>query len=257
MTTWLRNIIFDLMGDLAFSKSFSFTDDLASIKKQHNATTVLGEGFAMLRLFTPIPWITGPCVTLAYMFPFVTSKWNRALTWTSDICDEKLEEAARQSKAGFTAAAEGRNDVFSRFIRSASLDGDSASLDRMSLYGDALTVTVAGSDTTAEVLTMLLYELASQAEVQEQLRKEIAISGFALPGSDEKIVNNPEMLSNLALLQKIPFLDACINEAMRLYPAVPTGSMRQTVDKGFRLGDKWIPPNTVLVTPRWTMGRRK
>ncbi|KAI0449031.1 cytochrome P450 [Xylaria acuta] len=250
VTTWFQNLAFDVMGDFGFGKSFSFTDGLSSICKKHDITTLVAQGFSMLRLFTPIPWVTGILAYLAYSLPFVTRKWNRMLNWVAQICDAKIRESADFPEGHIID----RNDtnIFSQFIHSASLDGDWDSLDRLSLQGDALAITVAGSHTTSEILTMLFFELARLTDVQERLRKEVAAAGLT-PGI-LRSGNLEEILSSLSL-RKIPYLDACIDEAMRLYPAVPTGGIRQTVAKGFQLGNDWIPPNTVIVAPRWSIGR--
>ncbi|RYC65865.1 hypothetical protein CHU98_g277 [Xylaria longipes] len=250
ITTWFQNLTFDVMSDLAFGKSFSFTDELSSIRKQHDITVLIAQGFSMLRIFTPIPWMTGILAHLAQFFPFVTRKWNKTLNWAAQICEAKIRESASLQENRVIDRNEA--DIFSQFIQSASLDGDWDSLDRLSLHGDALVITVAGSDTTSEVLTMLFFELARRIDVQDHLRKEIAAAGLT-PGITRSS-NLQEILSSLSL-RKIPYLDACIHEAMRLYPPLPTAGIRQTVAKGFQLGKDWIPPNTIIVSPRWSIGR--
>ncbi|OTB17918.1 hypothetical protein K445DRAFT_9769 [Daldinia sp. EC12] len=60
---------------------------------------------------------------------------------------------------------------------------------------------------------------------------------------------------DILALERLPLLDACINEALRLYPVVPTGGIRQTTDRGIMIDGKWIPPYTVIVAPRWSIGR--
>ncbi|KAI0490871.1 cytochrome P450 [Xylaria cf. heliscus] len=250
ITTWFRNLSFDVMGDLAFGKSFSFTENPASIQQQHATTLLIAQGLSMLRLFTPIPWITGICVALAHVLPFAAQKWSRTLKWAAETCDMKISKSANLQNNH--AVEQTGEDIFTHFIRTAFRDGDLDSLDRLSLHGDALVITVAGSDTTAGVLTMLFYELARRTDIQEHLRKELVAAGLTPEVTRNKGLQKGQSYTSLL---NIPYLDACINESMRLYPPLPTGGIRQTVDKGFQLGKDWIPPNTIIVAPRWSIGR--
>ncbi|KAI0202450.1 cytochrome P450 [Astrocystis sublimbata] len=251
ITTWFQNLAFDMMGELAFEESFSFTQQLASVSRQHEITTLIEQGFSMLRIFTPIPWITGILGRSARTLPFVTQKWNNTLDWAARICDTKIKESAKV-QGGPSLFGQEKSGIFSHFIDSAILDSDWGSLDRLNLQGDALVITVAGSDTTSEVLTMLFFELARRVDIQNHLRKEVASAGLT-PGLID-IQHTGEILRGLST-RKLPFLDACINEIMRLYPPLPTAGIRQTVDKGFQFGEYWIPPNTIIVAPRWSIGR--
>jgi len=262
MTTWFRNITFDIMGDLGFGKSFALSHDLDSVAKEHSVITSLQQAFRVIGLMTPIVWMIGLIVPLALVLPWATERWSKAMTWTATLCDERVQKVSQEIGAdGKAGNDDDSNDkstsstastaIFSRFILAANHDGRVSSLERLTLYGDTLVITIGGSDTTSGVLTMLFYELAAHVDVQNQLREEIASADISF---DEPV--SPEMLNRIAQ-RKIPYLDACINETMRMHPVVPTGGIRQTVDKGFYLDEEWIPPDTVLVTPRWSIMRRE
>ncbi|KAI1085486.1 cytochrome P450 [Whalleya microplaca] len=244
VTLWFHNFAFDVIGDLAFGHSFSLIDDFASINRHHYTPTLLSQGISMLGYFTPAPWTTRLCAVMAPYVPLISQKWNRILDWAADICDARLAKAVsdKESQAG----------AFSRFTVSAHRDNDRDSLDRLALYGDALLMTVAGSHTTTTTLTMLFYELSRRKELQEQVRKEIAAAGVMIANESGTGLNSEV---DVTALERLPFLNACIDEALRLYPPVPTGGIRQTVQKGIRVGDAWIPPQTMTVAPRWSIGR--
>jgi cytochrome P450 len=191
---------------------------------------------SMLRFFTPVPWIGHLGFAVAPYLPVITQKWNRALKWATKMCDERLEINHHHG-----------TDAFSRFIFAASIhNGDS--LDRLALYGDAFAITVAGSHSTAATLTMLCFELARDPEAQQRARREL----WAVRNSEET-----DFEGNMATQARYPFINGCINETLRLYPVVPTGGIRQTVGENIYVGGRWIPPDTVIVTPRWTLGRRE
>ena len=79
---------------------------------------------------------------------------------------------------------------------------------------DADIVVIAGSDTSKTVLSSLFYYLLCDQEKLDKLREEI--DRFYPPG---------ESLSSKHF-QKMSYLDACINETLRLSPPVPSGSQR-------------------------------
>ncbi|KAI0154974.1 cytochrome P450 [Xylariaceae sp. FL1272] len=95
-------------------------------------------------------------------------------------------------------------------------------------------------------------ELARQRDIQDKLREEIIASGAVRRLSNDDVACSK---LNVAALSASPFLNGCINEALRLYPAVPTGGARETTDKHIKIGETVIPPHTVIIAPRWTIGR--
>lgn len=58
-------------------------------------------------------------------------------------------------------------------------------------------------------------------------------------------------------LSKLPHLEAVITEALRLYPALPTGGNRKTSMHGLMVGGRYIPPYTTIVAPRFSISRRE
>jgi hypothetical protein len=50
-------------------------------------------------------------------------------------------------------------------------------------------------------------------------------------------------------------LNGAINETLRLHPPVPSGLPRLTPPEGITIGDTFIPGDTTLMLPYWSMGR--
>ena len=66
-------------------------------------------------------------------------------------------------------------------------------------------------------MTWLMFELARNPELQEQVHQEIDDFFTALQGRDPTYSD----------LSKLPLLDKCITETLRLWPAVANGTFRQ------------------------------
>lgn len=154
------------------------------------------------------------------------------------------EEANRLSQAA----------AFSIFLNSARKSEDAESLDRLALYGDVFAFSVAGSHTVATALTTLCYELANRPALQEEVRREVADAGL---GKTCEAGRGFRETKNTTALAKLPLLNAVITEVLRLYPQLPTAGIRQTVDKGVVIAGRFIPPQTVIVAPRWSIARCK
>lgn len=97
------------------------------------------------------------------------------------------------------------------------------------------------SDTTAPSLTLVFYFLARYPMHAEKIYEEIQ-------GVDRE---------NPAALAMLPHLTGTINEAMRLLPAVLTFSSRITPPEGLMIDGTFIPGNTKICAPRYTIGRRE
>ncbi|PVH97070.1 benzoate 4-monooxygenase [Periconia macrospinosa] len=104
---------------------------------------------------------------------------------------------------------------------------------------------VAGSDTVSTTLTNVCYYLCQFPEYQDQLYAEIS----TLP--DEK-----GLIDDQHLVQK-PLLMGIINETLRLNPPVPSGVERLTPPEGAVIAGRYIPGNTVVTTPTYSLQREK
>ncbi|KAL8793402.1 MAG: hypothetical protein Q9195_003988 [Heterodermia aff. obscurata] len=204
VTDWFSFFSFDVMGDLAFAKSF---DTLAtgywhnSVKLVRNGTDLLG----------------------------VASSWLQMIAWCKSTMNERLKLKVDKPDASYWLIEAARQDT-----------ANGLSLDMDNLYGDAIAIIIAGS--IATTLMYLFLNLAENPDIQSKLRADLLAHGWR---------------SDVSLLKCIPFLDAVIDETLRLYPAVPTGGSRMTGASGATIAGHYIPPETTIVAPRYTIGRRQ
>lgn len=93
------------------------------------------------------------------------------------------------------------------------------------LIAQCLTFFAAGFETTASTLSFTLYEIAKNQEVQKKVHEEI--DGFL------KRHNNQISYESL---KELTYVDACIHEAMRLYPVLGVLTREVIDDYTFPLG---------------------
>lgn len=101
------------------------------------------------------------------------------------------------------------------------------------------------SDTTAVSLTCLFFELATNKKACETLQAEI----------DERFAEGQSI--DHASLAKMKYLQACIDESLRLHPPVPSGLQRMTPREGLQIGETFIPGDTIIQIPTYTLYRGK
>jgi cytochrome P450 len=113
----------------------------------------------------------------------------------------------------------------------------------MRLCGDAHLIAVAGSDTTSSATSCLLHQLALNPETCKKLQAEI----------DDYKTNHEQ--SDHFSMSKLKYLQACIDESLRLTPVLMSGLQRMTPPGGMQLDDVFIPGDTIFHAPSYTMYR--
>lgn len=102
-------------------------------------------------------------------------------------------------------------------------------MSREELYSNALTLTLAGAETTASALSAVTYMLGIHQDVKAKADQELR----AAFSRESEI----DMQSSM----KLRYLGAVIDEAFRYHPPGPNALWRQTPPEGnWVLGD-WIP----------------
>jgi len=92
----------------------------------------------------------------------------------------------------------------------AARDTEGSGVDDGDVAGNVLTMLLAGEDTTANTLAWMIYLLGRNPQALERAKAEVrgVLGAAALPGLYEQ-------------LGKLPFVEACTHETMRLRPVAP------------------------------------
>lgn len=125
-----------------------------------------------------------------------------------------------------------RPDFWSLVIKA----GTHRDISKGQLYATMSDFMFAGTETTATILSGITYYLCKNPESMATLVAEI------------RQFKNPEDY-NLNNLQALPFLQACINEAFRLYPPVPVGNMRLAPLGGAIVCGRFVPEGVSILCP--------
>ena len=166
----------------------------------------------MLRLF--------PILILVTASPLI----SKILLFLASDKIKKSREGHQKMAADLTmkrinnAAQTERGDFMTFMLRSR---GKEHGLSDVELSSNSDTLIVAGSETTATLLSGVTYHLLSSPETYARCVAEVR-NTFA---SEAEI-------SFKSASAKLPYMLACLDEALRLFPPVPTGLVRQTLPGG-------------------------
>ncbi|KAL3464725.1 cytochrome P450 [Aspergillus heterothallicus] len=224
---WFNLYSFDVMGDLSFGKGFGSLER----KEYHWAIRLLNATTDFVGLYLPA-WAS----LLLTRIPGAMTDFQKFL----EFCGQRLMER-------FNNDPEIPDISSSLFV---PLEGrgitDITPEEENLLYGDARLIVIAGSDTTSGALTTIFYELVRKPEEIEKLRAELA------QYVDDDKPDGEILHSKIAHLDH---LNGVINEALRLYPAVPSGLQRLTPPEGIVIDGTHIPGGVNIFCPLYALAR--
>ncbi|KAL4925251.1 cytochrome P450 [Aspergillus undulatus] len=231
ISQWTMYLAFDVMGLVGFSRDFRQLEEgveHAAIKELHGQMLILG-------VLKPVPWV----LTILGALQGLVGDYGQFMTYCADrIAEKKAEWKASESKVP--------KDVISWLLKAMDEKDQSAPPGDQALDEDGRLMIIAGSDTTGVALANAFYYLAKHHEVYKKLQAEL---DAAFPkGRSTSELNNES-------LRRLPYLEAVINETLRLKPAVPSGQPRQTPPEGLQVDEMWIPGDTIVIIPQYIIQR--
>jgi cytochrome P450 len=96
----------------------------------------------------------------------------------------------------------------------------------------------------------LIWSVLKNSEIQERLVTELD----ALVKTLEIEEGIKDGLSD-EHLRDLPYMNQVINEALRLYPVVPSGLPRVVPEKGSTLAGHWLPGGATVTTQLYSLQR--
>src|SRR5947208_2182539 len=130
-------------------------------------------------------------------------------------------------------------DLLSMLLSAQDEDDGGGMTDRQ-VRDEAMTIFLAGHETTANALTWMWYLLSGAPEVEAQLHAEI---DRALQGR----------LPTMADLPALGYVERVVTESMRLYP--PAWIIGRRAIAEYQLGDYAVPARSIVVMSPYVMQR--
>ncbi|KAF8748939.1 Cytochrome P450 monooxygenase [Rhizoctonia solani] len=210
------------------------------IAQGSTSSTILGSHSPLLQkvLFYCAPWYIPDSVARRNMLHVTRAAVNTRVSRTEN------GTAAAEGDGG----SENRGvDLLDKLFEVKNTDG--SPLSREEIDSEALVTIGAGSDTTSNSLSALCYHVASDARIKQKLQEELD-SAFA---STQKDVND---FASFEEIKNLPYLNACIKEALRLHSTVGIGLPRVVpTGKTLTVAGETFKEGSVISVPSYTTNR--
>ena len=200
----------------------------ADVEKE---TRVIGDSMTeVMRLFNIA------MLPFAEYFDKVPLPWNVRFERAKARLDETIYRViAERRRTGID-----QGDLLSMLMLAQDAEGDGGGMTDEQLRDEAMTIFLAGHETTANALTFTWYLLSQHPEVEARLHKEVdTVLGGRTPTMED--------------VPKLPYVRMVFAESMRLYPPAWTLGYRSVDEyevRGFRM-----PPNTFVLMPQFIVHR--
>jgi cytochrome P450 len=153
---------------------------------------------------------------------------------------QRLDETIYRMIAQRRASGEDRGDLLSMLLAARDEEGDGGGMTDLQLRDEALTIFLAGHETTANALSWTWHLLALNPDTEARLHAELAtvLAGRA-PTADD--------------VPRLPYTRAVFAEAMRLYP--PAWTIGREPLEPFEAGGYRIRAGSVVLVSPWLVHR--
>lgn len=182
----------------------------------------------IMRLFERI---TSPFAGLLDKLPLPSNvRWLKAKKRLDSIIYRIIDERR--------ATGEDRGDLLSMLLFAQDEEDDRSTMTDLQLRDEAMTLFVAGHETTANALTWTWYLLSQHPEAEARLQGEIdAVLVGKLPTAND--------------VPRLQYTEMVFAEAMRLYPPAWTMGRRALVD--YEVNGYVIPAGSIVLMSPWVM----
>ncbi|KAF2275245.1 cytochrome P450 [Westerdykella ornata] len=212
---WFNWTTFDVIGDLAFGSSFG------CLEKQRTDPWIAAIG-GNVKSFPVIAAIKRYHLTaiLPYLVPKKLAKFRA----------ENLRRNEAQIEARIEQGTE-RGDFWDKVIEKSDFEKGTG-MTKPEMVANAPALVLAGSETTATLLSGTTYLLLKHPEVFKRLKQEVRASF-----KDESEID-------LQSVSKLEYMLAVLDESMRIYTPVPKQGNRIVPKGGVMMAGQWVPGGT-------------
>ena len=159
---------------------------------------------------------------------WLPTAWNRRKRWAIGVLDQAVWRFVRQRRQD----GSDHGDLLSMLLAAVDEESGGSQLDDRQVRDEAMTLMLAGHDTTAAGLDWLWYVIASHPEVARRCREEVdSVVGQREPSASD--------------IEQLPCLSGTIKETLRLYPPAIGIFLRQATSD-VEIGGFDVPKGSLI-----------
>ena len=230
---WTNYFTLDAIADIGISEKLGFLDnghDKITVQRPDGTSyecnfreCLYNNAIKQSLLVWPYDWYK-MINRLADIIPYYNRMGKLGHAWDG-IPPELARRRLRRYEAG-----EKLDDFFQALMEDKN--GHPNNLEWGEIVAEVSIMMNAGSATTAIALTNVMHQLLKNPHIMKKLRDEL---DAALADSEDDVVIAYDKVKHL------PYLRACLDESLRLFPPTPQGLSRETPAEGAYIMDDFIP----------------
>ncbi|KAI2784086.1 putative cytochrome P450 [Daldinia loculata] len=220
---WYNWTTFDVVGDLVFGQSFHCLENI----DYHPWIETIFKSVHFGAMMIALTYVgLGELVQIIFKFG---SSPKKARQYTKDMLTARLAMKGE------------RDDLFEGVLKKR----EEWNLSFEMLSTNAFLLVIAGSETTATTLSGATALLLSHPNILEKLQQEVRSS---FKSADEITITS---------VNKLYYMLAILNEALRLYPPVTSGLVRTVPPGGEQVAGRYVPEGTFVEVQQWSINHSK
>ncbi len=218
---WFNYATFDIIGDFIWGSSFKCLEHVQShpwiqVIAQFKVALIVGA----LKFYPPLDAIV--------MF----------ITPESAMGDLWMIWKTTEDKISQRLTSKGRRDVISYMVAANEASSEHhMSRDEMEI--NSMLLVIAGSESVTTALLGATHHLLGEPAKLQTLVQEVRTT-----------YPKEEDITGLSL-NRLPYLNAVLQEALRLCPTIPDGMRREIPKGGATVAGQFLPEGTVVSVPQW------
>ena len=152
---------------------------------------------------------------------------------------DRLDATIYRMIAERRASGEDRGDLLSMLLLAQDTEGDGGAMSDVQLRDEAMTLLLAGHETTANALAWTWFLLSRNPDAEATLHAEVDALGGAVPTAAD--------------LARLPYTRAVIAESLRVYP--PAWVIGRTAMEDYPVRDRVIRKGSLVLVSQWVTHR--
>lgn len=190
--------------------------------------------------------------------------------WTMKMCDgassfltstkaTRVEDIPVEKVKNFPAVYSQLVSGIAKSKKDSPISTTNKEQERLEIASELLDHLAAGFDTSGITLVYIIHQLSLHPKIQDSLRKELHT--LSPPISMTTAREASPILASPKTVETLPFLDAIIQESLRLHAAIPGPEPRVTPAAGCTLGPEGeypgIPGGVRISAQAWSLHRNE
>nr|API82663.1 putative P450 monooxygenase and putative metallo-beta-lactamase superfamily II [Penicillium roqueforti] len=224
--SWLQYFAFDSMGTLTFSRRYGF------LEQGRDMNGILGEIWKFMKrvsVMGQIPWFDEFCNTNPFIALFRSPTGFGVLKVVDKFILQRLAPREKDEVSD-------EKDMLSQFLNIQASNPD-------------VMPWMAGSDSTANVMRTIMYNLLVHRDTLSRLQDELLES--------ESRNGLSRTCPSWEKVRDLPYLDACVLEALRLHPPFCLPFERVVPGGGLTVCETYLPAGTIVGISPYMANRDK